>query len=158
MSIQVKSTLIVLATLFLGVLIGILGSRWLHEAPQFKPHEMRDPGNFIEFNERLIQPTTAQRDTIRKILIKYYSRFTELDRQHREDLKAVLDSMRKELDPILTDEQRKRMEHPRHAMPHNEMGRRDPFPPGPPRDRADFRGSDPKEFPEPPDQSDRPRK
>jgi hypothetical protein len=157
MTIQLKSTMIVLATLFLGVLIGILGSRWLHEPPKFKPHEMRDPGGFIQFNEHLIQPTVAQRDTIRKILIKYYNRFTDLDREHRVELKAVLDSMRRELDPLLTKEQRKRMEHPRPNLSPNESNRHDPFPPGPPMGHPDSDDSRPNEFPGPPDPPDRPR-
>jgi len=131
MNIQLKSTLIVLATFVLGILIGFVGDRSLRAPRPFNAQQMRRLEGFIQFNMDLIQPTSQQKDTVQAILAKYYQKFSFIDSRQRKDLTALVDSMHAELSPVLNKEQRERLLHRRPGRPPQEFGRGPrPFPPG----------------------------
>jgi len=131
MNLQLKSTLIVLATFVLGIWIGFFGDRWLRHPRPFNTQQMRRPEGFIQFNMDLIQPSSQQKDTVHAILSKYYQKFSFVDLRHRKDLTALVDSMYADLSPILTREQRERLQHRRPGRPPQEFGGGPrPFPPG----------------------------
>ncbi len=133
MTIQVKSTLIILATFLLGIVIGFLGDRWMRRPPPFNAQQMRKPEGFIQFNEKMIQPTAAQKDTVHAILAKYFKKFNAANDLHRQQLTALIDSMHAELSPILTKEQRERFLHRRPGLPPRGFGNGPGFfPPGGP--------------------------
>jgi hypothetical protein len=154
MTIQVKSTLIIIATFLLGILIGFFGDRWTKRPPPFNAQEMRRPDGFIQFNEKLIQPTADQKEAVHAILAKYYKRFNRADGRHRQELTALVDSMHVELSPILTREQRERILQRR---PGKDFGNgRMPFPPGGPGGLGGRRGpspdfNKPNDFSQPPE-------
>lgn len=123
MNIQLKSTLIMLATFVLGIWIGFFGDRWLRPPRPFNTQQMRRPEGFIQFNLDLIQPTLQQKDTVQAILSKYYQKFSFVDLSHRKYLTVLIDSMYADLSPILTKEQRERFLRRRPGRPPQEFGR-----------------------------------
>ena len=84
------------------------------------------PDRLFRLNERLLDPSEAQRDTIRAISERYFSRLQETSQRHRAELRAIIDSMQAEIDPLLTPEQRKKLERhrPRFDSERFDPGRR----------------------------------
>ena len=120
MTIRMKSLLILLATLAVGVVLGWLASNLWHDYQRLKRfekiHVRGRPFGLHERMERLLRPTEAQRDTLRAILDKYHQRFVQRQQAEREFFSTMLDSMTEELRPILTEEQIKRLERRRYLM------------------------------------------
>lgn len=146
MNIQVKSSLIIIFTLTIGLFLGVLIDRTIMRG-QFEKRvgKMRSPEGFIHMMERIIEPDESQREDIRKILDKYSNRFHEIASNSHTKMAAVMDSLRIELEPVLTGEQKarlkNRMEHirswekdgpPFRRPKRHHLGRRDKDrPPGP---------------------------
>jgi hypothetical protein len=127
---ETKTVLIVLSTLIIGVIIGALitGAFARHRIGRFMA--MRDPGRLSMHVERIIDPDESQREAVREILHKHSERFLEIHSRFEGEMLALRDSLKKDLAPILTDEQRERLERapkpPRHFRDHK---------PGPWKDR-----------------------
>jgi hypothetical protein len=123
MSIRTKTILIIIATLLIGMILGILVS-----GPLMRHHFERPPKfaqserskHFVTLFERLIQPQDNQREAVVEILDRYSKRIEGLDSRHRLEMQALFDSMQTELSPILTEEQKV------------ELTKRLKWPPGPP--------------------------
>jgi hypothetical protein len=120
MSIQWKSTLIIIATLVIGILIGIFLAgpvMYHHIRPDV---EKRSAKMFTPILERIIRPTPEQEDAVREILDRYSVRLDGLHDDFRSEMIDTMDSLRLELEPILTVEQKARLEerhsHLKHLM------------------------------------------
>ncbi|MCK5439796.1 MAG: hypothetical protein KAI97_07615, partial [Gemmatimonadetes bacterium] len=89
-----------------GVISGAIVNRRLQHLT-----ELRRPGGFSFFLEHAIQPENEdQAEAIHDVLDRMGPRFHEiLEHSHRE-MEALRDSVRAELDPILTEEQKERLE------------------------------------------------
>ncbi|MDZ7261790.1 MAG: hypothetical protein ONB05_06770 [candidate division KSB1 bacterium] len=134
MNIHVKSALIILITLIIGMVIGALvgGAVRRHYIDRFLA--LREPNPFVAFHESMIAPTETQRDTVRKILLRNHQRFLEVTQRHLTQVSSLMDSMYQELAPVLTEEQR---EHLKGGMARRRMQRLPGIPamepmPGPP--------------------------
>ena len=111
MKMGTKSTLIIAATLLLGFVLGLLASGALARQRVRRLAEMRTPPGFSSRVEQVIQPTDdAQREAIRRVLQDAAQRNHEIYSRIRQDLRASLEQMREELEPILTDQQLNRLE------------------------------------------------
>ena len=110
MSTRSQTTLIVVATLAIGILIGLfLAGPVLHR--QLRPHfPARYPDGFAFAVEMLIDPEPDQVDAVSKILSEHSDRFSDVSSEYRSEISAVMDSLMKDLDPILTDEQKARLD------------------------------------------------
>ena len=107
MNAKTKSILILLSALILGILLGIVIDRTIIE------YQMRQrffrfarPGMERMILERIIQPTQEQKAQIGFILQKYGEKFRTLRFNTRKETRALMDSMRQEIDPILTKKQK----------------------------------------------------
>jgi uncharacterized membrane protein len=106
-----KSTVIILATLLLGFAIGILASGALARQRVRRLAEMRTRPGFSSRVEEVIQPTDdAQRAAIREVLEAAGLRNHEIYSRTRQELQASLEQMREQLEPLLTEEQLKRLQ------------------------------------------------
>lgn len=105
-----KSILMILMTLIIGLVIGFLiaGAFARHRVQRFAT--MREPGHMAGFLERMIDPDESQREAVRAVLQKHSRLFLELHSRFEDEMMALRDSLRKDLDPILTEEQKKRLE------------------------------------------------
>ncbi len=111
MTARTKSALILLVTLAVGILIGSLATSAVINHRMEQLAELRRPTGFSLMLERVIRPQDeAQREQIRAILEEAGARMAELRRSHFTELKAIIDSTRARLNPILTPEQRQRLE------------------------------------------------
>jgi hypothetical protein len=125
MKMETKTVLIVLSTLIIGMIIGALitGAFARHRIGRFM--SMREPGRLAAHVERIIGPDESQRDAVRAVLREHSEQFLELHSHFEDEMLALRDSLRKDLDPILTDEQKERLERgPRHPGPFQGKGKR----------------------------------
>lgn len=125
MSIRGRAIGIVVGTLLIGVVIGALIVGPLVARHHFKRvADWRTPKGFADRFEEIIEPDESQVDALRAILARYGENFDEVASRHRGEMKDMIDSLSAELDTLLTDEQRERLEQRRRQI----------RPPGDPRD------------------------
>lgn len=144
MNIRVKTYTIIVVTLIIGALCGILLTRTLVRG-HFERMMRRPPqGEFIQRFMRVIEPTPEQEKMLRAVLEKQEIQFTETARRCQEKFAALHEATMKELTPLLTPEQKKRLERRirriRKRLPPLMRGR-GPFPP--PHRPRDKTGDDP---------------
>ena len=110
MSIHGKSALIIIGTLLIGIVIGVfLVGPIAHH--RMMPHiPRRGPEAFTPMLERVIRPSAEQEEAIREVLEKHSERLAEMHKDYRTEMTAIMDSLRKDLDPILSEEQKARLD------------------------------------------------
>ena len=111
MKARTKSALLLVATLVVGLLVGAVttGSIVNNRLDELKA--MRSRGGFTGMLERVIEPTDeAQRAQIRAVLEGSEARFSEALRECRGFHSAARDSMRADLDSVLTPAQQNRLD------------------------------------------------
>ena len=136
MKLQIKAVVVILSTFILGVVLGYLANDLLYPKPPRRIGGMRDFDRFLALNERIIHPTEAQQDTVEKILRKNYQRLRNQFQESQAKVRAILDSIQVELEPLLTEEQKERLRQRREFM---DKGRG--FPPGMPGEPSRWRTS-----------------
>lgn len=137
MTSQTKSALLLGGALVTGVILGalIVGAFVAQRVDRLD--RLREPTRLARFMEDAIEPTSpAQRDSIRAVLRYRARQASALLQNTRRDLRAVQDSLRADLKPLLTDEQLERLRE-RMRMgppgPRPRLLRRGPFGPPPRR-------------------------
>jgi hypothetical protein len=125
MKTRYKTIGLLFGTLFIGIVIGImLHTTFLRGQFRKHIHRIRTEEGFIQRFEDLIQPTEEQRVRLEEVLKKH---FEEMDKQH-EVFRALTDSLKTDMDYILTEEQRQRLQKSMFlGRPKPRRGR--PFPP-----------------------------
>jgi hypothetical protein len=135
MNLKIKSTLIIIGTFIIGLIVGIIVTKSFFHPPGVidKIAELKSPRGFMERFERIIEPTQSQRSKIRKILRDHFEKVHEQSRQFRGRFMQLNDSLRTELDPILTDEQKERLDEMEKRFREHERGGFGMRPPHPKR-------------------------
>lgn len=138
MKITTKTTMLLITTFLLGAICGAIVQGFIIKQgmKKFVQH-MHTPGGFIERFERIIEPTDEQRKEIRTILRRHHRQMMRL----QTEFPAQMDSIRNELDAILTPEQKQRLNN-KHWFGDERKHHRDM--------RLPFRGSRPDSLPPPP--------
>lgn len=138
MKISTKTTALLITTFLLGAICGAIVQGFIVKRgmKKFVQH-MRTPGGFVERFERIVEPTVEQRKEIRAILRRHHQQIMRL----QNEFPAQMDSIRDELDAILTPEQKQRL-HDKHWFKDERKHQRDR--------RPHFRGSHPDSLPPPP--------
>ncbi len=113
-----KSILILIATLFFGVLLGLLVPAVVHKINERKVtvsrraygdghhRRMRFAGTL----EHVISPDSEQRERMRPVVEWAGTRIDSIESSANRQVEMVLDSLSENLAPILTEEQRERLE------------------------------------------------
>lgn len=109
MSIHLKTALIVLSTLIVGIFCGALISGAIRQDRRERFFGSPSPERFIGQMEQIIRPDAVQSEAVVRILDKYRPRFAETMSRHRSEMSALLDSLHQELEPLLTEEQKERL-------------------------------------------------
>ncbi|MFZ5518970.1 MAG: hypothetical protein ACOY90_20225 [Candidatus Zhuqueibacterota bacterium] len=151
MKIKTKPLIHLLLIFILGAFIGVVVDRTVIEKQMRKRFvKFEDPEFMKRVMFRIVQPTEKQREQIDSIMDKYSVRLNKLRFTMRQEATTMIDSLKNELSPVLTDEQKQRMEeHQKKMMQGSKFGF--PFPkPGAPFPRDGF---DPQLRPQPPDSS-----
>ena len=124
MKMESKPVAILFATLALGVVLGMVGQGLLMRQRTRRVGELRRPPGFVVHMEHVLEPTAAQRDTLRILLGAAASRNEAIIATARGALRTALDSLQRQLAPLLSAQQRERLAE-NSALP-------DPFRPPPP--------------------------
>lgn len=118
MSNQIKSLILLAATLVVGFSLGLFADASLVRGRRDRITNLRRPPGFVAHMESVIQPhSDAQRDSIRPILESAARQNGEVMRSANDRLKATLDTMRLSLSPMLDQAQRDRLSHEIDRMP-----------------------------------------
>lgn len=126
---KVKSSILLISTLIIGMLLGALVNARVAEQRVQQIESLRSQRGFVQYLERGIKPVDdQQRAEIRTVLQRTQERMGLHMRQSRQEVRAILDSMRTELDTVLTDEQMRRLE--RHLQQRSRGPRLQGRPPG----------------------------
>lgn len=136
---KTKSTLLLVATLVIGLVLGALINGYFVRQRLDRIGRLMNPAGFMGRMEEVIQPTSdEQREAIRQVLDAAAPRAMAIMRESRARMKALNDSVKSELSGIVTEEQMKRLDD------RTRFRRRGPFRPGLPRwmqgDSTDRRG------------------
>lgn len=108
---RTKSVLILLLTLLLGAVLGALVNAWLAHQRFDRLRSLRTEPGFIRVMERAIEPQdAAQQEAIRAVLEQTADRMNAIQRERREEMRALVDSMKAQLAPVLTERQMDRLE------------------------------------------------
>ena len=111
MKTETKTVTILISIFILGIFLGIVVDRTIVEHQmKNRMKRMRNPGMIGFLLERVIQPTPDQRPKIEKILEKHAGKMFKARQQAMETAGATMDSLRHDLEPILTDVQKRRLE------------------------------------------------
>ena len=137
MNLKVKSSLIIIVTLIIGIVLGIILSQLFFRPPRMidRIAELRSPEGFLERFERIINPSESQKDKIREILNKHFERLHDQSQKFRDQFVELNDSLRIELEPILNDAQKERLDKMVERFRDHDMG---DFGPRPPHSKRNF--------------------
>lgn len=126
---KTKAIITVAVTLIIGFVLGMLTSAQLRQS---RIKKMRVFINGKEHSEMLIeavQPDPEQRAQIEAIMKKFEKSTREIQGQFRDDFDSLSESYKKDLDTLLTREQRERLkaldEHNREMMQRMRKGDRE---------------------------------
>ena len=135
MNIRTKTYVIIVVTLLIGILFGILITRTLVRGRMARMMHRPPQEEFVQRFMRVIDPAPDQREPIRAVLEKHGAEFMKTAAECQEKFARLHESTKKELDPLLTPEQKKRLtdriKRIRKRLPPF-MRRKGPFPPPPP--------------------------
>ncbi len=125
MKVEAKSAAILLTTLLLGIVLGLVGQGSFQRLREREVTEMRRPPGFVSHMEQAIQPTATQDSAVHAVLERVAQANQQIIETARAALRQNVDSMQRELTPVLRADQLDRLSRSS-RMP-------DPFRPKPPR-------------------------
>jgi hypothetical protein len=130
MKIETKTYFVIAITLVIGMILGSLITAGVVHRRARRFMSLGHPDHLAARIESIIEPTETQRDTVHQILMKHSRQFLEVRDRFESQLLTLRDSLKKDLDPVLTEEQRERLERQPKPPRHYREGE-----PGPWRDR-----------------------
>jgi Spy/CpxP family protein refolding chaperone len=130
MNMKVKTTVVIIITLIFGIVFGALLNRTFTHQRIKRAFDAVNPNRFAMILERAIDPTEEQKKKIREILQKHAKNVAELRKNLDKGMASSFTTLQKELDSVLTPEQKERLEKMmKERRPW--MRRERPGPPGP---------------------------
>jgi Spy/CpxP family protein refolding chaperone len=110
MNMKVKTTIIIIITLIFGIVLGAMLNRTFTHRRIRRAFDAVNPIRFTMILERAINPTEEQKNQIREILQKHAEQVEKLRGDAMEEMQTSLQTLKKELDSVLTPEQKERLE------------------------------------------------
>lgn len=117
---KLKITLVLTATLLIGFALGMLTSAQIRNAHISKFRSFSSADRFVYWTIHLIDPTPDQKEKILPVIRKFASENNELRQRYRDDFMVLMKDFKKELYPMLTEEQIRRLE----SFHHERSGRK----------------------------------
>jgi hypothetical protein len=135
MNLKVKSSLIIIVTLIIGIVLGIIITQSFFRPPRIidRIAELRSPEGFMDKFEKIINPDESQKEKIRYILQNHFEKMHNQSLEFRDRFKNLNDSLRADLNPILNDEQKERLDKMTERFRQHERDGFGPRPPHPQR-------------------------
>jgi hypothetical protein len=107
---KLKSLLIIIVTLILGILLGVLGSGYFRSKKMKQVRSYTSVEAFTSRFLKVLEPTEDQKQQIVPIIKKFSKENDKLRKKYRDDFRKLMKDFRDELYPLLTEEQIKRLE------------------------------------------------
>ena len=124
---RTTATLLVLAALIVGVLIGVAGDHLflMHR------HELRrgefEPHRIVDRLDRELHLTPLQKSEIQRILDAHHQRMHDIMNNLRPQMRQEIEAGNAEIEKVLTPQQREQFQHLKMRMPPGRGGmRREP--------------------------------
>ena len=106
MNTKTKSIFVISGVLILGIIIGTFGSTVIRRNLLDKRIEQfRSPRGFGNHIERIIEPEAHQIQAIEDVINKHHEKMQNISNQFRDRMKGNMDSLLKDLEPVLSPEQ-----------------------------------------------------
>ena len=110
MNSKLKITSILILTLIIGMVLGaVIHGSYMKNRFRKSVSRMRTPEGFVKRYEKIIEPNDSQKEDVEKILLKTYDKLQQLYRSPTNQFESIMDSLRLELQPILTAEQNEKL-------------------------------------------------
>ena len=131
MKTSVKSAAVLIVAVVVGVIVGALTTSAVMNARIAEIRSLRSPEGFENRMEEVLGPLDAKtREEVEAILRETRERLRELRRAQFRQVRAIMDSTRERLDPLLTEEQQTRLRDMIERDPFRRGSRDRPGPPG----------------------------
>jgi hypothetical protein len=131
MNMKIKTTIIIITTLIFGIVLGAMLNRTFMHRRIRRAFDAVNPNRFTMILERTIAPSEEQKELIKEILQNHAKHVEELRKKMMDERQASVQSLKKELDSVLTPEQKERLER---MMKERGPGMRRDGKPWPPRE------------------------
>ncbi|MDD5675605.1 MAG: hypothetical protein PHC61_15655 [Chitinivibrionales bacterium] len=106
---KVKFSALLLVTLGLGIVIGFLGNGIFVREHFRNLEKMRQGDRVVGMIEQQLKLTPLQKEQVEPVLQKYGRKLRSIHRNFHRELTGTLDSLRNEVGPYLTAEQKRRL-------------------------------------------------
>ncbi|MFH1195211.1 MAG: hypothetical protein V1720_05835 [bacterium] len=113
---KIKSSLILVVTLFIGIAIGFEISEIMIKKRFESFKDVREPKGFVNMFNEILKPGENQKAEVDSILLKYHKQIDSVFKSGFAVVKTQMDSMRTELSKILNKEQMDRFDKEREKM------------------------------------------
>ena len=111
MNVRLKFAVYIALTFLVGIAIGVLLNRALLQKKINDMLIMRASGRIVPRLEEIVKPGNPEQwKSIREILDKHESKMAGIHLRFREEIEAAFKSLKTDLDPLLTAEQRSLLE------------------------------------------------
>lgn len=111
MNIKIKSAIMLISVLLIGIIFGAVGSTLLRRnLLEDRLERFRKPTGFVERMIQIIEPDNAQIEKIEQVLLNHHQRMMQQNTMFRENMRSLSDSLLNDLKPILSSEQLERFE------------------------------------------------
>ena len=117
MNVKIKTALIIIVTLVIGIVMGAMINRALVQKRIRRAFTIRNPRVFVQSYLETIKPGSGQHKSIMDILSKYEKKVSEIRENFNEEVQSSYELMLSELEPVLTPQQMKRIEDPLPGKP-----------------------------------------
>jgi len=113
---KIKSFIIIIITLVLGIILGGLGSGYLRAKKMKDVRSYTSVEGFTYRFLKVLEPTEEQKEQIVPIIKKFSKENDKLRKDYRDDFRQLMKDFRDELYPLLTEQQIKKLEEfrPKH--------------------------------------------
>jgi len=106
-----KVTIIIVATLIIGVVLGAVGRGVFMRHHRQKLDSVERTEFFLSRVDEIVDPDSSQRPMVQKIAKRTAQRIDILFDHHQAEMGIIVDSMKRELASVLRPEQQLRLEH-----------------------------------------------
>lgn len=110
MNMKVKTTIVIIITLIFGIVLGAMLNRSFTHRRIKRAFDAVNPNRFTMIIERAIDPTPEQKKQISEILQKHAKKDAEFRKKLADEMQSSIQSLQKELESVLTPEQKERLE------------------------------------------------
>ena len=112
MNVKIKTSLLLISTLLIGLIIGALtGVYFSRKMTHERMSRLRTQEGFISRFEKVIQPLDKQKEMVRKLLSKHYLKIDSMSTEIRTYMNNHNDSLLTEMKDILDEEQLERLKN-----------------------------------------------